>query len=84
MKPAGSWSPTRTPVAADGPALETVTVKVTLLPTLGVALLTVLVSDKSAEAMAVGAVATLLLTLLSPVVVATVEVVVTVPLAGAV
>ena len=71
-------------MAADGPAFDTVTVKVTLLPTFGVALFTVLVSDRSAEAIPVGAVATLLLTLLSPVVVVTVDVVVTVPLAGAV
>ena len=41
--PAGSWSVTDTPVAALGPALLAVSVKVTLLPTFGVAVLAVLV-----------------------------------------
>ena len=46
--PAGSGSVTCTPVAAFGPALVRVTVKVIVSPTLGVGLLTVLVSARSA------------------------------------
>jgi hypothetical protein len=44
---AGIKSRTCTPVASFGPALETVSVKMTLSPTSGVALSTLLISDKS-------------------------------------
>src|SRR5262249_18444736 len=46
---AGSRSCTVTLVAASGPALVSVTVKVIVSPTLGAVLLTLLVSDKSAR-----------------------------------
>src|SRR6476661_5203431 len=48
VSPAGSGSLTRTFVAVSRPALLTVTLKVTLLPTFGVPLLTVLATDRSA------------------------------------
>ena len=48
MRPAGSRSCTATPVAASGPALVRVTVKVIVSPTFGVGLLTVLVIARSA------------------------------------
>ena len=53
VKPAGKRSATLTPVAASGPVLLSVTVNVTLSPTLGLALLTVLVKDKSANGLIV-------------------------------
>ena len=48
VSPAGSRSVTCTPVAASAPWLDSVTVKVIWSPTLGVASLTVLVTDRSA------------------------------------
>ena len=48
VRPAGSRSVTCTPVAGSGPALVTVTVKVIWSPTLGVALLTVFDTARSA------------------------------------
>ena len=48
VSPAGSRSVTCTPVAASGPLLVRVTVKVIWSPTLGVASLTVLVTARSA------------------------------------
>ena len=47
LMPAGSVSRTATFVASCGPALATVIVKVTLSPTLTIALLTTFVTDKS-------------------------------------
>ena len=52
--PEGNSSLTDTPVAALGPLLVAVMVKVTLLPTLGVALLTVFVTARSAAAVGTG------------------------------
>ena len=49
LSPAGSASVTRTPVALLGPLSRAVMVKVTFWPTLGVALLTLLVTAMSAD-----------------------------------
>ena len=49
LKPDGRDSVTLTPVAFDGPALLAVMVKVTLSPTSGVALSTVLTMARSAD-----------------------------------
>ena len=49
VMPLGNVSTTRTPVASAGPSLVTVTLKVTLLPTLASGLLTVLTSERSAS-----------------------------------
>src|SRR5687767_12215561 len=48
VRPGGSRSATRTPVASSGPALLTVIVKLIWSPTLGVASLTVFATDRSA------------------------------------
>jgi hypothetical protein len=53
VMPVGIRSRTVTPVAAFGPELRTVTLNVTLEPTLGDALLAVFVNDKSAETTAI-------------------------------
>ena len=52
---------TTTAAAADGPLLATVTVKVMLVPTVGVALDAVLVTARSAEATGVGVLVEVLL-----------------------
>src|SRR6187551_1364756 len=56
LYPFGTTSPTATPVAALGPALLTVIVKVTTSPTFGVELLTVFIKLKSATCGVTGSV----------------------------
>ena len=61
VRPDGSRSVTCTPVASDGPLLVNVTVKVMVSPTLGVWLLTVLVTARSAWGVSVSVSVALLL-----------------------
>src|SRR4051812_27135863 len=63
VRPAGSGSVIRTPVAVLGPLLVRVTVKVMVSPTLGVASLTVFVTARSARCGVSVALAVLLLEL---------------------